>query len=1073
MTSMVRPGLPGAVTCGEDVVSDRGPEGADVARTGDFSTLERPENRSINRIPVRLVVSQKGRSAPLGHTRDISLHGLFIETREPFEVGAVVPLSIEVDPKMPLLAHAEVVRKTADGMGLRFRELTRDASRRLRHWVIDHTSVAGSRRQVEQLIEGSAHIEPIASPERIRGLMSEIRASGARVTLIPVARVARDYAHLVHLDGDRLVFKSEGSSSLSAREDVYALLTLQFVSYSFSLVVAAVDGAVVRCEMPEVVVFSERRIHGRTKAPPGSVIRLPSPGLESGFVELPLIDISDDGLSFRAPMETLMTVGAPLDGAVVDVDGRVSSLDNAEVRNLMRMEDAEGSWLRVGVALGPGRLGRQRGLNARVRAKTPIARFFDRVRTAFSVVLNRGRARIANGGSNSRRVTVRAGGLPIVGILDCTSAEDERISAPLVIVLPGFGGRKEQLSFLAGTIIEGFARQNADIAVLRIDGTNNLGESGKDPDCQGEGMACMHFTLSGLVQDTLATLAWAKNNPFIDPTRIVLVSASVAAIGVRHVMTMPEAGDVCLWFAYMGAADAIDLVKNASGNVDFHAYYVRGEKLGVITLNGVLNDGDYFWRDMLEHKIGYLDTGRAEMAKVRADVVWLRGKHDAFVDPRRVEALMRVPASGAREIIDVDGGHIPRTGDEAIKQFTQVTRRIWRTLHGHEMPPFTPSIGRLQVKAESEWQQTRRAVIADRSEWWRTYLLHNGGIGFDILEYSRDYVEILELQAERALGSLRPHPDRQGPPVVLELGAGTGNLTRRLLERGARVIATDLVADALTLLRDKLSAHRDRLQTEVVDIEGSPLLAIKRWVRGDLPGVMSLAERVPGVQRGMLAELIAHGEDDVHGISSGYEIDIDAFVSRARLGVASARLLKDLNLLARVATGRVERAAARAALTVLPPSLVDGNVGLPSAEGSVDAVAMSFVLSYLTHPEDTLSEVWRVLRPGGVLVVSSVVQDSDSSRMYLDLVTHLENLPEAELPPGSDPAQTRAFLANAARRFLDHAAELYRLEEEGLFRFYSPAALAAAVARRGFIDIQTDRAFGNPPQGVVITCRKP
>ncbi len=1039
----------------------------------DAHVLDRGDNRSINRIPVRLAVSQKGRSAPLGRTRDMSLHGLFIETREPFDVGAVVPLSIEIDPKAPLVVRAEVVRKSSDGMGLRFRDLTREASRRLRHWVIDHTSVAGSRRQVEQLIEGSARIEPIRETERIRGLMQEIKAGGAKVTLIPVARAARDHARLVGVDRDSLVFTADGASSLVAGEDVYALLTLQFVSYSFALSVRTVDGALVRCRLPELVVFSERRIHSRTKAPPGALIRWPNPWLPDSFVELPLIDLSDDGLSFRAPMGTLMTAGAPLDGAVVLIDGRVTALTNPEVRNIVRVEDGEAGWLRVGVALGAGRLGRERRMNARVRAKTPIGRIFDRVKTAISVVLHRGRDRLAGSGSDSRRVTVRSAGLPIVGILDRTSGDDERISAPLVIVVPGFGGRKEQLSYLAGTIIEGFSRQNADIAVLRIDGTNNLGESGKDPDCQGDGMACMHFTLSGLVQDVLATLSWAKNNPFVDPTQIVVVSASVAAIGVRHVMTLPESGDVCLWFAYMGAADAIDLVKNASGNIDFHAYYLRGEKVGVITLNGVLNDGDHFWRDMLDHKIGYLDTGRAEMAKVKADVVWLRGKHDAFVDPRRVEALMRVPAPGAREIVDVDGGHIPRTGDEAVKQFTEVTRRIWRKLHGNEMPPFSPPLGRLQVKHEQEWKQARRAVIDDRAEWWRIYLLHNGGIGFDILEYLPDYVEILELQAERALGSLRPAPDRSGPPVVLELGCGTGNLTRRLLERGAYVIATDLVAEALALVREKLAAHGQRLRTEEVDIEGSPLLAIKRFVRGDVPNAMALAERVPGVSRAMLTELMAHDGDDLHGILSGYEIDIDAFVARARLASAPARLLKDLNLLARVATGRLARAPAREAVAVLPPSLLDGSLGLPCSDASVDVVAMSFVLSYLTHPEDTLSEAWRVLRPGGVLVVSSVVQDSDSSRMYLDLVTRLENLPEPELPPGADPQQTRTFLANAARRFLDHAAELYRLEEEGLFKFYSPKSLAAAVARRGFVDLRTDHAFGKPPQGVIITCRKP
>ncbi len=248
----------------------------------------------------------------------------------------------------------------------------------------------------------------------------------------------------------------------------------------------------------------------------------------------------------------------------------------------------------------------------------------------------------------------------------------------------------------------------------------------------------------------------------------------------------------------------------------------------------------------------------------------------------------------------------------------------------------------------------------------------------------------------------------------------------------------------------------------MVDIEGSPLLAIKRFTRGDLPSAMSLAERVPGVQRSMLVEILEHDCDDLHGLLVGHDIDVDAFVRRTRLPAAPGRLLKDLNTLAKVVTGRLAPDVARSSLGLLPPSLLDGGLGLPFADGSVDAVAMSFVLSYLTHPDDTLAEAWRVLRPGGVLVVSSVVQDSDSSRMYLDLVNRLEQLPEAELPAGADPSKTRTLLANAARRFLDHAAELYRLEEEGQFRFYSLEALSAAVARRGFVNTSVDWAFGTP-----------
>lgn len=1041
----------------------------------DSANAEREEQRSINRIPVRLAVSQKGRSALLGRTRDISLHGLFIETREPFDVGLVVPLSIDLDQREPLHVSAEVVRSSPEGMGLRFHDLNKESSRRIRRWVVDHTSLAASRRQVEQLIGDSVRIEPIRNPDRIRALLKDIVASGAQVTLIPADRMARDYARLVAVDRDSLAFLVPDESSLVPREEVYALLTLQFVSYSFPLRLRSVDGSQLRTELPGHVVFSERRTRERTKAPKGSVITWPSPLQKGAEVTLPLVDVSDDGLAFRAPEGTLLLPGTPLVGAVIVVGGRTHELDRPEVRNLVRVEDTTGVWLRVGVALGPSSLGKQERGAGRVRAKTPIGRFVDKFKTTMSVLLHRGKERIAGSGPASRRVIVRGGAMPIVGILDRTSDDDERISAPLVIIAPGFAGRKEQMSFLAGILVEGFQRQNADIAVLRYDGTNNLGESAKDPNCNADGLHCKHFTASGLVSDTLAALAWAKNNPFVDPTHIVFISSSAGSVGVLKVLTMPEGKDICLWFAYMGAPDVIDLIKNGTGNIDFHTYFQRGQGIGMMALHGVLMDGDHFWKDLHESGLGSLDQTRALMAKVGADVVWLRGKHDALVDPRRVEAAMRVPAKGGREIVDVEGGHLPRTGEEAIAQFSRITSKVWKKLHGSELPPFKPSIGKLAVKAAAEWKQTQRSVITDRAEWWRRYLLRDdGGIGFDILEYLPEYTSLLEQHAELTIGSFQPGYTPLSPPFVLELGAGTGNLTRRLVARGAKVLATDLVADALSVTRDKIGASHDRFVTEMVDLEGSPWLAMRRFLSGDLPGPIALAERIPGVQKSMMTAILEHDDEDVYALLRGHDVDLDGLCRRLKLAEAPEGMLRDLNLFAKVVGGRVSLDQARGALGFLPPSIFEGNRGLPLADATVDAVTSSFVLSYLSHPEDTVAEAWRVLRGGGVFVASSMIPDSDSSRMYLDLVQRLQHLPETELPARTiDAEKTRTELANAARRFVEHAAQLFRLEEEGLFRFYSHESLSSLVTRRGFVDVKIVRSFGAPPQAVVITCRKP
>ena len=99
---------------------------------------------------------------------------------------------------------------------------------------------------------------------------------------------------------------------------------------------------------------------------------------------------------------------------------------------------------------------------------------------------------------------------------------------------------------------------------------------------------------------------------------------------------------------------------------------------------------------------------------------------------------------------------------------------------------------------------------------------------------------------------------------------------------------------------------------------------------------------------------------------------------------------------------------------------------LDFADQSFDVVVMSLVLSYIDHPQDLLWECRRVLRPGGRLVLSSMIPDADSSKLYLDLVNRLQELPEEGLPEG----HTRESLLASTRAYAESAAELLRLEED-------------------------------------------
>lgn len=142
---------------------------------------------------------------------------------------------------------------------------------------------------------------------------------------------------------------------------------------------------------------------------------------------------------------------------------------------------------------------------------------------------------------------------------------------------------------------------------------------------------------------------------------------------------------------------------------------------------------------------------------------------------------------------------------------------------------------------------------------------------------------------------------------------------------------------------------------------------------------------------------------------------------------------------------------------------------IPVADASCDRVIASLLLSYLECPDLVLGEMWRVLRPGGRVVISSLCRDADISRLYVEAFEELRTG-----AAGSDlPELREADLGTVARNFLNDAARILELEDTGAFRFMDPEELAAAVAAAGFEAVETRRSLGSPPQAVVLSARRP
>lgn len=148
---------------------------------------------------------------------------------------------------------------------------------------------------------------------------------------------------------------------------------------------------------------------------------------------------------------------------------------------------------------------------------------------------------------------------------------------------------------------------------------------------------------------------------------------------------------------------------------------------------------------------------------------------------------------------------------------------------------------------------------------------------------------------------------------------------------------------------------------------------------------------------------------------------------------------------------------------------VGEGLALPLREGIFDGILASLFLSYLEHPAELLRAAARALRPGGRLVLSSMRRDADISRIYVNAL--------AELPPDRRVAHfgpvSAAQFEQIQRVFLNDAATLVRLEEEGRFRFYDAPELEAMLREAGLKPERARMAFGSPPQAVIVSAVRP
>jgi len=135
---------------------------------------------------------------------------------------------------------------------------------------------------------------------------------------------------------------------------------------------------------------------------------------------------------------------------------------------------------------------------------------------------------------------------------------------------------------------------------------------------------------------------------------------------------------------------------------------------------------------------------------------------------------------------------------------------------------------------------------------------------------------------------------------------------------------------------------------------------------------------------------------------------------------------------------------------------LDLNQPLPLKDKHFDKICCNLVVSYLDDPLRTLKDLFRSLKPGGKIVVSSLKPHADLSQIYRDFIQVSRTAEELE----------------QARSVLNNAGMIKHKEAEGYYQFFSETELRDLLVEAGGSHTQVFRSFGDQAN-VAVAERSP